>query len=67
MREIVIRVLKAVESRNKLNKKAITTPLLMDVQAELKNMLFYELAAMEHAGIIRIGDTINDKYIKLNV
>lgn len=67
MQNTIIQILTEIERRKQSENKAPATPLLTEVQTEVKNQLLQELTEMERAGIIRIGDTINDKYIKINV
>ena len=67
MQNIIIQILTDIKRRKQSENKALTNPLLMDVHTELRNRLLLELVEMEHTGTIKIGNTINDKYIKLNV
>ena len=67
MQNIIIQIFTEIECRKQSENKALTTPLLMEIHTEIKKRFLHELAEMERAGIIRIGDTINDKYIKINV
>jgi soluble P-type ATPase len=67
MQQTIIEILKHIESRKREAGKQPTAPLLMELNAELKTRLLHELDTMQRAGIITVGNTINDKYIKLNV
>lgn len=67
MQNIIIQILTEIERRKQSENKALTAPLLMEVHTEVKNRFLHELAEMERTGIIRIGDTINDKYITINI
>ena len=65
MQSTIIKILTEIENRNRSECKEPTAPLLINVKRELLTQLSSELEAMQRAGIITIGNTINDKYIKL--
>lgn len=67
MQNIIIQIIKEIQSQKQAEDKAFTASLLLEVQAEIRNRFLRELSEMERAGIIQTGNTINDKYIKLNV
>lgn len=65
MQDILIKILKEIQNNKHSANKAITSPLLVEVKAEIIKYTLQELEAMERAGILKIGNTINDKYIML--
>ncbi|GEM_PF-2913123 len=65
MQNIIIQLLTEIQRRKQSENIIPDYPLLIELQAELKNRLFQELAVMEHNGSIKIGNTLNDKYIMI--
>ena len=64
MRNIIIQIIKEIERRKKAERIKPTAPVLAEVQREIRSMYLKEIEEMEKAGIIKTGNTINDKYIK---
>jgi len=67
MQQTIIQILTDIQSRKTEARKEPTYTLLNELTAELATRLLLELEAMKRAGIITVGNTINDKYIVLNV
>jgi hypothetical protein len=67
MQEIIIQIIKDIQSRKQAENRHPVYPVLLEIMRELDTQFSRELETMERAGTIKIGDTINDKFIKLNI
>ena len=67
MQQTIIQILTDIQTRKTEARKEPTAPLLNELTTALATRLLIELDTMQRAGIITVGNTINDKYIKLNV
>ena len=67
MQEIIFEILTDITRRKREVRKEPTTPILREVLTELNRRALLELKNLENAGKIKSGDTINDKYFKVNV
>jgi len=66
MQEIIFEILTEITRRKREERKEPTAPILREVLTELNRRALQELKNLENAGKIKSGDTMNDKYFKVN-
>lgn len=67
MKQLIINIVRDIEKRKADTNVIPTHAVLMEVSNEIHTRLIHELNEMQRAGIVEMGRTINDKYIKINV
>jgi len=67
MQEIIIEILTVITYRKREAGIEPTTPILKEVLTELNQRALQALSYLESTGKIVSGNTVNDKYFKINV
>ena len=67
MQEEIIQILQDITHKKQQAGKVPDFVLLLELKSEVLKRLLIELETLKKAGNITIGDTVNDKYIKINV
>lgn len=67
MEDLILSVINDIENRKKQAGKYPAYALLQEIKTDLLLIFASEIKSMTEAGKIELGETINDKYVKLNV
>jgi len=67
MQEIVFEIITDIAHQKREAKKEPTAPILSEISTEIRRRVLQALQDLETAGKIVSGETINDKYFKVNV
>lgn len=66
MRETILKIIREIESEKQARAVVPSHALTMEVTRRLHTTAMQELEQMQTAGVVRMGNTINDTYILIN-